>query len=82
MSFIDDQTILIHTMMTSSNGNIFHVTGLCERNPQFTGGFPSQMLVPHSFDEFVDLRLKNVWANNRDAGDLRRHRVNYDVTVM
>ena len=24
----------------------------------------------------------NVWANNRDAGDLRRHRTHYDVTVM
>ena len=24
----------------------------------------------------------NGWANNRDAGDLRRHRAHYDVTVM
>ena len=24
----------------------------------------------------------NGWVNNRDAGDLRRHRVHYDVTVM
>ena len=24
----------------------------------------------------------NGWANNRDAGDFRRHRANYDVTVM
>ena len=24
----------------------------------------------------------NGWANNRDAGDLRRHRDHYDVTVM
>ena len=24
----------------------------------------------------------NSWANNRDAGDLRRHRTQYDVTVM
>ena len=24
----------------------------------------------------------NDWANNRDVGDLRRHRVHYDVTVM
>ena len=24
----------------------------------------------------------NSWANNRDAGDLRRHRVHYDVTAM
>ena len=25
---------------------------------------------------------KNGWVNNRDAGDLRRHRAHYDVTVM
>ena len=24
----------------------------------------------------------NVWVNNREAGDLRRHRVHYDVIVM
>ena len=24
----------------------------------------------------------NGWANNRDAGDLRRHRARYDVTIM
>ena len=24
----------------------------------------------------------NVWANNREAGDLRRHRAHYDVTVL
>ena len=24
----------------------------------------------------------NVWVNNRDAGDLRRHSTHYDVTVM
>ena len=24
----------------------------------------------------------NCWANNRDAGDLRRHRVHHDITVI
>ena len=24
----------------------------------------------------------NGWVNNRDAGDLRRHRAHYDITVM
>ena len=42
-------------MMTSSNGNIFHVTGhLCG---EFTGEFPSQSPVTRSFDVFFDLRL-------------------------
>ena len=34
---------------------------------------------------FFYLRLNkrlNSWANNRDAGYLRRHRANYDVTVI
>ena len=43
-------------MMTSSNGNIFHVTGpLCG---EFTGEFPSQRPVTRSFDVFFDLRMK------------------------
>ena len=44
-------------MMTSSNGNIFGVTGpLCG---EFTdpGEFPTQMPVTRSFDVFFDLRL-------------------------
>ena len=44
-------------MMTSSNGNIFHVTGpLCG---EFTGPgeFPAQRPVTRSFDVFFDLRL-------------------------
>ena len=35
-------------MMTSSNGNIFHVTGLLRG--EFTGGFPSQRPVTRSVD--------------------------------
>ena len=44
-------------MMTSSNGNLFRVTGpLCE---EFTGPgeFPTQRPVTRSFDVFFDLRL-------------------------
>ena len=44
-------------MMTSSNGNIFRVTGhLCG---EFTGPgeFPTQRPVTRSFDVFIDLRL-------------------------
>ena len=31
---------------------------------------------------FFYLRLNKRWASNRDAGDLRRHRTQYDVTLM
>ena len=69
-------------MMTSSNGNIFRVTGpLCA---EFTGPgeFPTQRPVTRSFDVFFDLRLNERWVNNREAGDLRRYRGHYDVIVM
>ena len=48
---------VIVCMMTSSNGNIFRVTGpLCGK---FTGpgDFPTQRPVTRSFDVFFDLRL-------------------------
>ena len=44
-------------MMTSSNGNIFRVTGpLCGNSP-VPGEFPAQRPVARSFDVFLDLRL-------------------------
>ena len=59
--------------MTSPNENFFRVTGpLC-------GEFTAYRRIPsvtRSFDVFFDLHL-----NKRDAGDLRRHRAHYDVTV-
>ena len=69
-------------MMTSSNGNIFLVTGsLCG---EFTGpgDFPTQRPVTRSFDVFFDLRLNKRSVNKSEAGDLRRHRGHYDVIVM
>ena len=49
----------------------------CEGNSLVTGGFLSQRPVVCSFDGFFDLR----WANDGDAGDLRRHRDHHDVTA-
>ena len=60
------------------------------------GEFPEQRTVTRSFDVslictvecFFDLHglmflwQINGWINNREAGDLRRHRAHYDVTVM
>ena len=52
-------------MMTSSNGNIFRITGLCVwnllafcvGNSTVTSKFPTQRLVTQSFDVFFDLCL-------------------------
>ena len=53
--------------MTSSNGNIFRVTGhLCGNSP-VTGEFPAQRPVTQSFDVFFDLRL-NKWLSKQSWG--------------
>ena len=47
----------INPIMTSSNGNIFRVTGPLRGNSPVTGEFPSQRSVTRSFDIFFALRL-------------------------
>ena len=72
-----------HDMMTSSNGNIFCVTGhLC-------GEFTGPRWIPHTKASDAELwcftlicARMNGWVNNREAGDLRRYRTHYDVIVM
>ena len=54
----------------------------CAGNSPVTGEFPAQRPMTRSFDVFFDLRLINGWVNNREAGDLRRHREHYDVIIM
>ena len=55
---------------------------LCEGNPPVTGGIPSQMPVTRSFEVFLIYVWRNGSVNNWDAGDLRRHRAQFDVIVM
>ena len=69
-------------MMTSSNGNIFRVTGPLSGNSPVPGEFPSQMPVTRSFDVFCDQCLNKRLRKQSQAGDLRRHRAHYDVIVM
>ena len=69
--------------MTSSNGNIFRVTGhLCR---EFTG----PRWIPRTKASGAELWCFllicvwiNDWINNREAGDLGRYRAHYDVIVM
>ena len=68
-------------MMTSSNGNIFRVTGhLCG---EFTGyrWIPRTKASDAGLWCFLCVRINN-WINSREVGDLRRHRAYYGVTVM
>ena len=70
-------------MMTSSNGNIFRVTG-----PTCGGFHRGPVNSPHkgqwcgAWMFSLIYALINGWVNNREAGDLRRHGVHYYVIVM
>ena len=44
--------------------------------------FPAQRPVTRSFDVFFICDWINSWVNNREAGDLRRHRAHCDAIVM
>ena len=50
-------------------------------NSPVTGEFPAQKPVTRSFF-FDNCVWINDWVNNREAGDLRRHRGHLDVNVM
>ena len=66
-------------MMVSSNGNIFRVTGhLCGEpvNSPHKGQWRGALVFT-----LICARI-NGWVNNREAGDLRRHRAHYDVIIM
>ena len=69
-------------MMTSSNGNIFHVAGPLWGKPPVTSGFSSQRPVTWIFDVFFMCAWTNDWANSPDAGDTRYHAAQCDITVM
>ena len=76
------QSSSVH-MMTSSNGNIFCVTGpLCRE-------FTSHRWIPLTKATDVELWCFlwsvpsiNGWVNNREAGNSRHHHAHYDITVM
>ena len=62
--------------MTSSNGNIFRVTGhLC-------GEFPHKGQWRGTLMFTLICNRINGWVNNCEAGDLRRNHAHYDVIVM
>ena len=69
--------------MTSSNGNIFRVTGhLCGKfiGPRWILRTKGQWRGALIFS-LICVWL-NGWVNNHEVGDLRRYRAHYDVTAM
>ena len=77
------ETVSSVHMMTSSNGNIFHVTGpLC-------GEFTGHRWIPLTKGQWRGTLVFslicawiNGWVNNREANGLRRHLTHYHVIVM
>ena len=60
--------VIFNTLiMTSSNGNFFHVTGLCAGKSPAPGEFPAQRPVTRSFDVSFDLR-RNKRLNKQSWG--------------
>ena len=70
----------VFCMVTSSNGNIFRVTGhLCGEGPVSS---PHKSQRRGALMLFLICVWINVWVNNGEAGDLRRYRAHYEVIVM
>ena len=70
-------TVDFFNMMTSSNGNIFRVIGpLCGEFTAHTGQWRGALMFS------IICAWTNVWANHRDASELRRHHPHYDVNVL
>ena len=55
---------------------------LCEGNPSVTVGFPHKFQWRGALVFSLICAWTNSSANNQDAGDFRRHRAHYDVTLM
>ena len=70
-----------HTWWRHQMETFSALLALCQWNPPVTGEFPSQRPVTRSFDVFFDLHLKKR-LNKHWATDSRRHRANFDVTVI
>ena len=54
----------------------------CAGNSPFTGDFPSQRPSGRALMFSLICAWTSGWANNTDAGDLKRHRAHCDVTVI
>ena len=72
----------LFSMMTSSNGSIFRVTGPLYGEFAVTGELPHLGQWRGALMFSLICVSINGLVNNREAGDLRRHRAHYDVTVM
>ena len=59
----------------------FSSLALCAGNSPITGEFPHKGQWRGALKFSMACARINGWVNNREAGDLRRHRAHYDVNV-
>ena len=69
-------------MMALSNRNISALMALCEEIHRLLVDSPHKVQWRAALIFSLIYTWTNGWANNRDASDLRRHSVRYDVTLM
>ena len=55
---------------------------ICAGNSPITGEFPAQSRWRGALGFSSICAWRNVWVNNREAGDLRPHRTHYDVIAV
>ena len=60
----------------------FALLAICAGYSPATGEFPTQRPVTRFFMFYLICAWINGWINNGEAGDLRRYRAHYDVTLM
>ena len=68
-------------MMTSSNENISSLLAFCVGNSPVTGDSPHKDKRRGALIFSLICAWIDGWVNNREAGDVIRHRAHYDVTV-
>ena len=84
---VQDANIFLFPLNDSVNMMAFEMEtfsallAICAGNSPVPAEVPAQRPATRSFDVFFDLRLNKRSSNNREAGDLRRYRAHYDVTV-
>ena len=75
--------VLLNLMMTSSKIETFSaLLELCGGKPPVFGGFPLKCQWRGTLMFSFICAWTNGWANNRDAGDLKRHRAHCDGIVI
>ena len=75
-------SVLLLIMMTSSNGKKSALLTLCSGIHRSPVNSPHEGQWRRALVFSLIYAWINDWANSGEAGDLRRHRTHYDVTVM